>query len=87
MCTCGQSAAAVGIRCLYKSQLECLNQFQQSTVTSESIFSVVRISTKPAGQQVVAIRQVLHLTIHLFSDINFLRHDTGFSCGFSREYN
>jgi hypothetical protein len=35
----------------------------------------------------VAIRQVLHLTIHLFSDINFLRHDTGFSCGFSREYN
>lgn len=34
----------------YKSQLTYLNQFQRSTVTSDSIFSVARINPMPAGQ-------------------------------------
>jgi len=33
----------------YKSQLEYLNQFQRSTLTSNAVFSVIKIATVPAG--------------------------------------
>jgi hypothetical protein len=33
----------------YKSQLEYLNQFQRSTLTSNAVFSVIRIGAVPAG--------------------------------------
>ena len=33
----------------YKSQLEYLNQFQRSTLTSNAVFSVIRIGTVPTG--------------------------------------